>query len=193
MIAINYRRNKKIDENYNLEFEGITFHVIRRKVRYPRIEFKSTGFLLIIPRYTDPINVLQNNKQSILKKCLKIKSQIAAAKILSIVQRNENEFNELIKYYIEKYSGILKVKHKGIKFRKMIRRWGSCRNSGVITLNSYLRFVPEKLLAYIVYHELVHLKVRPHNKKFKAIIAEQFPNYRALDKELVLYGFRLLS
>ncbi len=193
MRLLNYSRNKKTNDNYNLEFEGITFQVICRKVRYPRIEFKASGFSLIIPKHTDPLDVLQNNKKSILKKCVKIKSQIEAAQKLATVRRSENEFNELIMYYTGKYSGILRVKHQGIKFRKMRRRWGSCRNSGIITLNSYLRFVPEKLLAYIVYHELVHLKVRPHNKKFKAIIAEQYPDYRALDKELILYGLRLLS
>jgi len=176
-----------------LEFQGILFNVSRRKVRYSRIEFKSTGPVLIIPKKTDPISVLQENKKSILKKCCRIETQVEAARELRVVNRSEKEFNEMIALYIEKYSRVLKVRHKEIKFRKMKRRWGSCRNTGVITLNKYLRFVPETLLAYIVFHELVHLKIRGHNRKFKAVIARQFPDYRALDKELTLFGFRLLS
>ena len=76
---------------------------------------------------------------------------------------------------------------------KRCRVAGSCRNDGTITLNRCLQLVPEHLTAYIIYHELAHLIVRGHNQKFKAIIADQFPNYRQLDKELNLYGLKLLS
>jgi predicted metal-dependent hydrolase len=87
----------------------------------------------------------------------------------------------------------LNVKISQVKFRKMKRRWGSCRTDGIITLNVFLQFVPEHLIAYIVYHELAHLIVKGHNRKFKTIIAREFPNYRQLDKELNLYGLKLLS
>ncbi|MCK5058058.1 MAG: M48 family metallopeptidase [Candidatus Aminicenantes bacterium] len=189
---INYKGNKKPTDTEVLEFQGVLFNVSRRKVKYPRIEFKSTGPVLIIPKKIDPVSVLQENKKSILKKCSMIEAQVEAARELRVVKRSETEFNDMITLYIEKYSQVLKVRQKGIKFRKMKRRWGSCRNTGVITLNKYLRFVPETLLAYIVFHELVHLKIRGHNRKFKAVIAGQFPDYRVLDKELSLYGFRLL-
>ena len=90
-------------------------------------------------------------------------------------------------------SYITKYPTTGIKFRKMKRRWGSCRSDGIITFNSFLQFVPEHLIAYIIFHELAHLIVKGHNRKFKAIIAREFPNYRQLDKELNLYGLKLLS
>lgn len=190
---INYKSKSKAKEVEILKFEGIIFKVSRRKVKYPRIEFKATGPILIIPRNTNPLVVLHENKKSILKKCTRVKTQVEAAKELELTNRSDEELNEMIILYVKKYSGILKVKPKEIKIRKMKRRWGSCRSTGIITLNSYLRFVPEKLLAYIVFHELVHLKIRGHNRQFKAVIAKHFANYRELDKELTLYGFRLLS
>jgi predicted metal-dependent hydrolase len=190
---INYKRNKTLKETEILKFEGITFTVSRRKVKYPRIEFKSTGPILIISKRTDPVAVLEENKKSILKKCFRIKSQVKAAQDLQISNRTDEVFIEMVAHYIDKYTKVLKVKHKEIKYRKMKRRWGSCRSTGVITLNSYLRFVPEELLAYIVFHELVHLNIRGHNRQFKAAIAREFPDYRTMDKELTLYGFRLLS
>ena len=103
------------------------------------------------------------------------------------------DFNRIVSGYVEQYSRQLGVNARTIKFRKMKRRWGSCRNDGVITLNVYLQFVPEHLIAYIIYHELTHIIVRGHNRKFKSIIAIEFPNYRQLDKELNLYGLKLLS
>ncbi|MCP5107913.1 MAG: M48 family metallopeptidase [bacterium] len=105
----------------------------------------------------------------------------------------DEEFSAFISHYTATYAHRLKVKINGIKIRKMKRRWGSCRTDGTITLNRCLQLVPEHLIAYIVYHELAHLIVRGHNKKFKAIIAGQFPDYRQLDKELNLYGLKLLS
>lgn len=193
----NYKRKKTLfspnNKTETLEFAGITFVISRRRVKYPRIEFKSTGPVLILSKRTNPLTVLEENKKSILKKCAKIKSQVEDAREIPIMDRSDREFYEMVTRYLEQYAKILKVKYKEIKYRKMKRRWGSCRSTGDITLNKYLRFVPEELLAYIVFHELVHLRVRGHNKKFKAIIARQFPHYRALDKELTLYGFRLLS
>ena len=81
------------------------------------------------------------------------------------------EFNGIISRYVEQYSRQLNVKPTRIKFRKMKRRWGSCRHDGTITLNIFLQFAPEHLIAYIIYHELAHLVVRGHNRKFKALIA----------------------
>ncbi|HLP61813.1 MAG TPA: M48 family metallopeptidase, partial [Candidatus Deferrimicrobium sp.] len=102
-------------------------------------------------------------------------------------------FEAIVVSYVDRYSRQLQVRAKEIKFRKMRRRWGSCRSDGIITFNRYLQFVPEKLIAYIVYHELTHLIVRGHNQRFKRVIALEFPNYRLLDKELNLYGLKLLT
>jgi predicted metal-dependent hydrolase len=178
-----------------MEFEGIPFEVIRRRVKYSRVEFKHSGegLRIIVPRSVNPMKVLEENRKSILKKYYKLKKQIETAEKIPIADRSDHEFNAVISLYIERYSRQLKVKMTEIKFRKMKRRWGSCRSDGIVTFNHCLRLVPERLIAYIVFHELAHLVVRGHNKKFKALIASEFPNYRQLDKELNLYGLKLLS
>jgi len=53
--------------------------------------------------------------------------------------------------------------------------------------------LPEHLLAYVLAHELLHLCISGHGKKFKEQIATYFPDYRELDKQLYLYGLKLLS
>ncbi len=176
-----------------VEFEGIAFEVSRRKVKYPRIEFKAGGPLLIVPKRMDPFIMLREHKESILKKCAKVESQVDEAQEVEIIDRSDSEFIDIIEFYLKEYSRQLRVKHKEIKFRKMKRRWGSCHSNGMITFNKYLRFLPENLVAYIVFHELVHLKIRGHNRRFKTAIFKEFPDYRLLDKYLNLYGFRLLS
>jgi predicted metal-dependent hydrolase len=180
-------------EQESLEFEGIPFEVVRRRVKYSRVEFKTAGLRVIVPRGINPLTVLEENKTSILKKYRRLIQQVETARKTPMTDWTAEEFNNIISRYVEGYSRQLNVKPTRIKFRKMKRRWGSCRHDGVITLNVYLQFVPESLIAYIIYHELAHLLVPGHNKKFKAIIAKQFPHYRQLDKELNLYGLKLLS
>jgi predicted metal-dependent hydrolase len=187
--------NRKINtkEQAPMEFEGIPFEVVRRRVRYSRVEFKTAGLRVIVPRGVNPLQILEENKKSIVKKYHKLIHQRETARKIPMTDWTEEEFSTIISKYLELYSRQLKVKPPTIKFRKMKRRWGSCRSDGIITLNVFLQFVPEHLIAYIIYHELAHLIVRGHNKKFKAIIANEFPNHRQLDKELNLYGLKLLS
>lgn len=176
-----------------MEFEGIPFQVIRRRVKYSRVEFKEGGLRVIVPRGVNPVRVLEDNKTAILKKHYKLMDQMETARSIPMTEWPDDVFEEMIRDYVEKYARHLKVDVRQIKFRKMKRRWGSCRSDGVITFNRYLQYVPEHLIAYIVYHELAHLLVRGHNKQFKRIVAGGFPNYRQLDKELNLYGLKLLS
>lgn len=178
-----------------MEFEGIPLEVIHRRVKYPRVEFKTVPGRLrvIVPPGINPFRVLEDNKTSILKKYHRLIAQMETARKIPMTDWTEEEFKAIISRYVEQYSRQLKVKISQVKFRKMKRRWGSCRNDGIITLNIFLQFVPEHLIAYIIYHELAHLIVKGHNRKFKTIIAREFPNYRQLDKELNLYGLKLLS
>jgi predicted metal-dependent hydrolase len=176
-----------------MKFEGIPFEVVRRRVKYSRVEFKGGGLRVVVPRGIDPRRVLSDNRDAILKKHHKLMDQIEIAGDLELTEWSKNQFADIVEHYVTQYARALMVETRLIKFRKMKRRWGSCRTDGVITLNIYLRFVPEHLIAYIIYHEIAHLVVRGHNREFKRIITQEFPNYKLLDKELNLYGLRLLS
>jgi predicted metal-dependent hydrolase len=93
---------------------------------------------------------------------------------------------------VSEYSRILAVAPVAVKYRKMSRRWGSCRSDGVITLNRRLCFLPDRLVAYVVFHELLHLRLRRHDVRFKQRMRDHFPDAAARDAELEIYGYRLL-
>ena len=90
------------------------------------------------------------------------------------------------------YAGVLGVKPAGIGFRRMKSKWGSCSAKGKVNLNTWLQALPDELVAFIVFHELAHLKVRNHGPEFKALIRSEFPDYRDLDKQLKLYSLKIL-
>jgi predicted metal-dependent hydrolase len=52
--------------------------------------------------------------------------------------------------------------------------------------------LPDELVAFVVFHEQAHIKVHNHGPAFKALIRSEFPDFRALDKKLKLYGLKIL-
>ena len=65
------------------------------------------------------------------------------------------------------------------KLRDMKTRWGSCTpSSGRIRLNLQLAAYPTFCLEYVIVHELVHLKIPGHPKKFWETVGYYFPEYK---------------
>ena len=66
-----------------------------------------------------------------------------------------------------------------LKVRKMKAKWGSCSQSGVITLNLWLITQDIKAIDYVILHELCHLRHFDHTPAFYAYLAEFMPDWRA--------------
>ncbi|MCR5631118.1 MAG: M48 family metallopeptidase [Atopobiaceae bacterium] len=65
------------------------------------------------------------------------------------------------------------------KIRRMKSCWGSCNiKTGTITLNLELAEHDKEALKYVIAHELTHLYVRGHNRKFYALLATFYPNWK---------------
>lgn len=62
--------------------------------------------------------------------------------------------------------------------------WGSCSNRKNINLNLHLMRLSDKLIDYIIVHELVHTLIPNHGAGFKTTMQKHFPDIQALDKEL---------
>lgn len=67
-------------------------------------------------------------------------------------------------------------------------RWGSCRSDGFIRLNWRLMLAPPEVLAYVVAHELAHLKEMNHSAQFWAWVAKIYPDYMLWRAELKANG-----
>ena len=71
------------------------------------------------------------------------------------------------------------------RMRHMKTRWGSCRpESGRIWLNVELAKKLRTHLEYIAVHELLHLKIRHHDRAFQARMDELLPHWRLMRSEL---------
>ncbi|MBW7880526.1 MAG: M48 family metallopeptidase [Chloroflexi bacterium] len=71
------------------------------------------------------------------------------------------------------------------RVRKMKTRWGTCSiKARRIWLNIALAAKPPECLEYLIVHELIHLLEPSHNARFKALMDQHLPNWRALRVKL---------
>ncbi|MAY41090.1 MAG: hypothetical protein CMI05_02065 [Oceanospirillaceae bacterium] len=64
------------------------------------------------------------------------------------------------------------------------RRWGSCNQRGEVSLNWRLIFAEEKLIDYVVIHELAHLTHLNHSLEFWNLVGEYCPEWRSCREAL---------
>ena len=57
-------------------------------------------------------------------------------------------------------------------------RWGSCSSKGTISLAWRLILAPPEIIEYVIIHELVHLKVPNHSRKFWDAVEAYLSDYK---------------
>jgi len=166
--------------------------VYRREVKHPRIELKTGDVVLILPKNNSLNADLLIEKHNLwIDKKLRFISEIKEKfKDKKLINKKDDTFITTTVDLIDKYCHKLKKWPRVIKFRYMKTKWGSCSKIGRISLNKLLKFIPNNLIAYVVYHELCHLIVPKHNSNFWLLVEKEFPLYK--DNEQALFGYWFL-
>jgi predicted metal-dependent hydrolase len=71
--------------------------------------------------------------------------------------------------------------------------WGSCSPGGTLSFNWRLVLAPAAVLDYVVVHELCHLRVPNHSRRFCALVEERRPHWREQRAWLREHGPELLA
>lgn len=75
-----------------------------------------------------------------------------------------------------------------ISLRVMKTRWGSCTPAtGRIRLNLELADMPDRLLEYVLVHELTHLRASGHGPAFQRYMDVYLPDWRSRRREINTY------
>jgi predicted metal-dependent hydrolase len=82
------------------------------------------------------------------------------------------------------FAGRLGVAAPPLALSSARTRWGSCNSQSGIRLNWRLVHFPQRVVDYVVVHELAHLREMNHGKRFWALVETIFPDYRELRAEL---------
>jgi len=94
---------------------------------------------------------------------------------------------------VERESVRLGVRPLGIAVRDQRTRWGSCSPRGLLSFNWRLILAPPAILAYVVVHELCHLRRHDHSPAFWRLVARARPTYLAEKRWLSDHGHELLA
>jgi predicted metal-dependent hydrolase len=82
--------------------------------------------------------------------------------------------------------------YERLSIRGQRTRWGSCSSTGTLSFNWRLLLAPEPVLDYVVWHEVCHLLVADHSKRFWRLVEHHVPGYREQERWLRRYGSALV-
>lgn len=180
-----------MENQIRISDSAINYEVVHRNIKYPRLEFKTGKLLLVLPsNYKNHSDIIEKYKEWIYKRNSEIAAALKEAQKKRIeLKRTDNEFKQLIQTFVENFSNELKININNIYFRKMKSKWGSCSSKKNLTINTLLKYLPEEMMEYVIFHEMVHVIERKHNEHFWNIISNKFENYDEKEKELFEYWF----
>jgi predicted metal-dependent hydrolase len=170
---------------------SILYKVTYKRIKNPRIEYRAGSLNLVVPHGYDAEILLDkykkwiNKKKSYLQECLYISEKS------DLVFRKESEFKVLVYEISARLSAELELTLKEITFRKMKARWASMNSKRKMTINRVMSGLPEYLVEYIIFHELVHLMEMRHSKRFRQIISIRYKDFKKIDRQLYAYWLKI--
>ena len=69
--------------------------------------------------------------------------------------------------------------YRDLTIRSQRTRWASCSANGRMSFNWRLMLAPERVLDYVVWHEVCHLEIADHSRRFWALLESRWPSWRA--------------
>ena len=169
----------------------INYGIVHRNIKYPRLEFKTGKLLLVLPKgHNDYGDLIEKYKGWIFKRSSEIAAALEQAQKKKLdLERTDEELKQMIGCIVENISSDLKINLNNIYFRSMKSKWGSCSPNKNLMINTLLKYLPDNLIEYVIFHEMIHLKERKHNEHFWKIISTKFDNYEEKETELFEYWF----
>ena len=183
-----------------LRVEGIGKILFERSTKAKRINISVRpfkGVRVAVPYRISLEKAMEfaGSKKGWIKKNLeKMRQMERDHKILSI-KFNDIDRHEARIILVKRLDELAKVhgfRYNRVFIRNQKTRWGSCSSKNNINLNIKLVRLPERLTDFVIIHELVHTRIKSHNKKFYAELEQIVNDRKSLDRELKKYGVGLL-
>ena len=177
--------NKKL--NYKkIIYKNVIINFARSRCRTLHLSIRSGGEVYYVVPYwvtkESIYNFLDEKLDWIIKK-VDIYKNIRQEIDTDVTKEELKILNEKVNQYIKKYEPLLNVKVEKYSFRKMKTLWGSCTcRKRTIRFNKNLAKKSDEFIEYIVLHEMTHILVPNHSKRFYDIIKKYIPNYKQIKK-----------
>jgi predicted metal-dependent hydrolase len=171
---------------------NVPFNVTYRNIKYPRLELKTGSLVVVLPKNGyEPEKIIERHRKWIENKIEFIEDCLRKSRSVKLEARDVRELREVVRYCIERHEKTLDVRVHNVYIRRMKSKWASCSRKRNLTVNTSMRYLPQSLIEYIVYHEMVHIIERKHNERFWKIVKKEYNNYSEYERELFVYWFKL--
>jgi predicted metal-dependent hydrolase len=70
------------------------------------------------------------------------------------------------------------TRYSRLSIRNQRTRWASCASGGAMSFNWRLLLAPERVLEYVVWHEVCHIEIADHSPRFWALLEARCPGWR---------------
>ena len=151
------------------------------------------------------LQLIKNTKE-------KLRSQITEKKVYVYIPEKYNLSDEVVQRKIQsacekaltkECSALLPNKlhllslmnqldYKSLAYKRLTSRWGSCDAYKNITINTHLIQLPDRLIDYVLIHELAHTKIMNHGSAFWQLVERCMPDYKEFRSELKTYAPEVL-
>ena len=145
------------------------------------------------------INKIINERKEWIEKAQK---RIAnrTERLNSLTPITSSEINSLkagakpiIEEKVRLFADKIGVKYGKITIRNQKTRYGSCTAKGNLNFNCLIMLMPEKIIDYVIVHELCHIKEMNHSRRFWNEVESILPDYKERRKWLKLNGNILIE
>jgi predicted metal-dependent hydrolase len=79
---------------------------------------------------------------------------------------------------LDRATAVAASSYSALDIRGQRTRWASCSAAGRMSFNWRLLLAPERVLDYVVWHEVCHLEVLDHSPRFWTLLEGRWPTYR---------------
>ena len=79
---------------------------------------------------------------------------------------------------LDRATALAGSRYTSLAIRNQRTRWASCAAGGAMSFNWRLLLGPERVLDYVVWHEVCHLEVMDHSSRFWSLLGDRWPGYR---------------
>ena len=172
---------------YQIEYnrEKIPYTLIKAKIKNMYIHIKDGNVIVKAPNRLKEkyIHDFVNRKAKWIYE--KMKEAKAKPKIQEEIEQNDIErLSKIVEESVKKYSITLGVAPKKVRIKDIKYAWGSCSSKRNISINMQLAKKEEKVIEYVVLHEMCHLLYMNHSKDFWKLVERYMPRYKEYKKML---------
>lgn len=178
---------------------GFSYKIVRSNRKSLAIQLGKDGIFIVRAPNLLPTFVIEEfvwkNQDWIRRQQLK-QERVQEQKVVISDEERKAGIEKAKRIFPERtayYAAHMGVTYGRITIREQKTRWGSCSTAGNLNFNWKLVLMPQKVLDYVVVHELAHRIEMNHSARFWKIVEKELPDYMERRQLLRQYEKQLMG